>query len=84
MELDKALARARQVRDTYPDGVGERALPVLLAEIERLQEIKAAAVEFLNALSEDGEWDHLIVEQRTIDAVSALSRLVRTPAERQA
>lgn len=48
-----------------------------LDEYEALDAIKVAALELLNALAVDEEWDHLIVEQRTIDAVSALSKLVR-------
>ena len=50
---------------------------ITLDEYENLDAIKVAAVELLNALAVDEEWDHLIVEQRTIEAVSALSAAVR-------
>lgn len=50
---------------------------ITLDEYENLDAIKVAAIELLNALDVDEEWDHLIVEQRTIDAVSALSAAVR-------
>jgi hypothetical protein len=62
---------------TGPVGSRRHVVSDTWREIERLRAIETAALQLLNALAVDEEWDHLIVEQRTIDAVSALSAAVR-------
>jgi hypothetical protein len=41
VDLNAALKRAQEVRDTYPPGVGERALVPLADAIERVRKLCA-------------------------------------------
>lgn len=51
----------------------------LRARLVDLEAIEGAAVALMSALAADEEWEHLIVEPRTLDAASALSRTLRRP-----